>query len=669
MNSGVLETPELHASPEGAVVAPGGLDLRLLATSLFRRWPLALAVTFLGAGAGWFASKQIQPNYQARTVLLRHNKNTNVNPEIYFEPNLRTLLETVKLRGNLKDLKRRLGLNQSDEDLFKAIDIQPGNRNDIIQIIATAATPQLAADMANGISHIFQNSSAQVSRSVAERVWRFRSGERKTLLAELQSSQNKLAAFQQQHGISFFNDTTRLLLEQIKQFELDQNNARLTLQSHQLTLAEMQREIKKRPENIRVMSTVRYRSRVRYDELQDQLKGLLEKYTETHPKVIALRAQLESLGRQVEQPTTAVPEEESFGMDPVVRELKIKQAELAAGLSGGEKQISSLDATIRSHKSRLAKLAVLEKDFENLRRDIDRVNENLRENDARLAEAAHAMRSNISSFDIVDPALPPEDPLPTRRKLLLLAGLGIGLILGLGLPLAIELGDFRLKSPRQFAGLGLEFLGLLLNRNRKSLSLYQQQWLLFVNRLLLRLEALSADGPRLLLVAGSHKGEGRSFVTEQFLDTLRFRGGQYVHIRPRQASDSGFQDLTGWLQSRETLLPFPLRVDNQVQLYTTELTETAQTLPLLVDKMPELMERHQQAKYLIWELPELSENLPWLLMLAPSASALLLVSRFRGASGFFLKQAFQEVKSLSPELPCYGLLNQVPWAYRGLRGA
>jgi hypothetical protein len=206
-------------------------------------------------------------------------------------------------------------------------------------------------------------------------------------------------------------------------------------------------------------------------------------------------------------------------------------------------------------------------------------------------------------------------------------------------------------------------------RNRKSQVLYQQQWLLFFNRLLFQLEALTGDGPRLLLVASNQPGEGRSFVSDQFLATLRLRGGQYVHIRPRQTTDTGHQDLTGWLQSRETLLPFPLQIDNQIQRYTTEHNEKTQALPLLLDKLPELLERHHQAKYLIWELPELNENLPWLLMLAPAASALLLVSRFRGASTFFLKQAFNEVKTLSPDLPCYGLLNQVPWAYRGINGA
>lgn len=669
MNPGVLDTPELQDVPETASpTRGGGLDLRLLAISLFRRWPLALLLASLGTAGGYFASTQIQPKYQARTVLLRHNKNTNVNPEMYFEPNLRTLLETVKLRGNLENLKAQLKLPLSDEALFKSIDIQPGNRNDIIQIIATAPTPTQAADMANGISAIFQNSSAKVSRSVAERVWRFRLGERKNLQAELQKAQNKMAAFQAKHQISFFTDTTRLLLEQIKQLELDQNNARLALQSDRLALSEMQSTIQKRPENIRVMSTVRYRSRVRYDEMQDQLKGLLEKYTPDHPKVKALEAQLQTLGREIANAGPAIPEEESYGMDPVVRELKIKQAQVAAGLSGGEKQILSLEAAIKNNKARLAKLATLENDFENLRREIDRVSENLRENDARLAEATHAMRANISSFDIVDPAVPPEDPLPTRRKLLLIAGLGLGLLLGLGLPLGIELADLRLKSPRQFAGLGLTCLGLLISRNRHSLSLYQQQWLLFINRLLLRLEAQPAAGPKLLLVAGGRPGEGRNFVTEQILDTLRFRGGQYVHIRPLRPSDSGHQDLTRWLQSRDALLPLPLRQDSQIQLYTTVHDERSRSLPLLADKLPELLERHAQARYVIWELPELTENLPWLLMLGPTASAFLLVGRFRGSSTLFLKAALQELKTLSPELPCFGLLNQVPWPYRGMGG-
>jgi uncharacterized protein involved in exopolysaccharide biosynthesis len=665
-----LDSLELE-EPTALPPAGGGLDLYLLGISLLRRLPWVLVLTILGTAAGFFASQRVQEKYQARTVMLNHNKNTASNPDIYIDPSLRTILETVKVRGNLDELKRRLNLKLSTEDLFDAIEVKQGNRNDIIQIQATAHSPKLAADIANQISRIFQNSSAGISRSVAERVYRFRQSQHNALMGELKLAQNRLDQFQRKHQVSFFEDTTRLILEQIKQLDLDQNNAQIQLQKDHLRMGSLSKQLANRPENIRVTTTVRHRTKVYYDQLQNELKGLLERYTEANPKVIALRAQLQTLEKQLANQGPLEPEEESYGMDPVVRELRIQQAQLGSSLSGTERQIKSLSEASKTYQQRLGKLSLLEKDFDNLKRDIDRLSENLRENDAHLAEAFHSMRSNISSFDIVEPASLPQAPLPTRRKLLLLAGLALGFILGLIGALGLELLDFRIKSPRQLTGLGLAYLGLLPQRNRKSHKLYYQNWLLFINRLLLRLQAQSGQseqGPQILLIAGERAGQGCSFVCEQLLDTLRFRGGQLVHIRPANTSDSGHQDLTAWLQSKDVFLPLPLRIDSQTQLYTTSLDEKSRQRPLLLDKLPEILQRHQEANYILWELPAFEDHLPWLLMLAPIGSALLVITRFRSVMMQKLKQELSELKALTPDLPLYGLLNQVPWAYRGLKG-
>lgn len=662
-------TSETESWDEPAPSAPAGIDLRLIAITLLRRLPLTLLVLMICSGAGLWAASGVKPRYEARAILLRHNKNNSVNPDIYFEPSLRTVLETVKLRQNLEGLRRRLKLTLSDEELFAAIDVRPGNRSDILHILASADDPKLAAGIANGISEIFQQSSSGLSRAVAERVWRFRSAQRQALLKELGLAQNKLEAFQRKHQISFFEDTTRLMLEQIKQLELDQNNARIQLQKDRLRMSAISSELAQRPENVRVTSTVRHRTRVRLGELQSELKALLERYTEANPKVISLRRQIDAVETQLNAEAQLPPEEESFGMDPVVRELKIKQAEINAGLSGGQSQVESLGTTIQSHHARLNKLSGLEKDFGRLKRDIDRISENLRENDYRLAEAENARRSEISSFDVVERATAPADSLPTGRKLLAVAGLAAGLLLGLLLPLGVELADLRLKSPLQFQGLGLRFLGLLPQRTRRSQLVYSQLWLLFINRLLLSLEGL--PGPRLLLISSDRSGEGKHFVCEQLLDILRFRGEQIVHIRPDALvpdTSPAANDLSEWLQLRDALLPFPQRSDSQTQTYSYHLDDPVLQRPLLRDKLPELLARHSQAGYILWELPPLNEHLPWLLMLSPAASAMLLVARFRGSWTPSLRARLAELRSLQPDLPLFGILNQVPWAYRQLRG-
>lgn len=587
---------ELSAAPPRRS-ALAHVSLHVLRKALKKHALWILLCTVFGAVGGLGLAWNTSPTYEARTVMIRHIKNTNVNASLYQEPEIRTLLETVKLRENLLTLKARLQLDASPEELFQRIDVKPGQRSDIIQILATAPTPQEAAGIAQAMSEIFQASSAGLSQNVARRVYQFRLTQRKRFEARLQTAQQALSQFQKKHNIAFFEDSTRLLLEQIKQFELDLERARIQQSRDKEAITSIATKLQQRPENIRVTQTVRYRNRVRYQELESELNSLLQRYTPENPKVIALQTQMQALA--AEGDNAGIPEEESYGMDPVVRELKIDQAERVTAMEGHQRTIQQLQKQIKDLRSQLKKLATLESDVANLQRQIDRENENLRENDYRLSESENDMEARISAFDILEPASPPEAPLPTRRKLLVLAGAFLGALTGIGGSVGSTLLRPHLSDPRQIEALGMEYLGTLSAHNHAS-SLALGYRVVNLGKALTHYET-----PSLVLVGAATPELSRQFMTA----CQHWFSQQDLTVACVQAPDRPVlptHDLGHWLYEKEAPLPYPL----QKEASLSQFAFVKQNRIPLLDKLSQLA-APEPIQLILWELPspEVSHDL------------------------------------------------------------
>lgn len=625
--------PPAVAAPTPSASPLAHLSPRGLLKDLRKNIIWVLLCTGFGALGGLGMAWNMTPVYESRTVMIRHVKNTSTNASLYNEPEIRTILETVKLRENLETLKARLDLEAKPEDLFKQIEVKPGQRSDIIQILAQAKSPQLAADMAQTMSEIFQSSSAGLSQNVARRVYTFRLAQRKRFEERLQQAQQALNAFQKKHKIAFFEDSTRLLLEQIKQLELDLERAKIQQNRDKEAIASIDQKLQSRPENIRVTQTVRYRNRVRYQELESQLQALLKRYTAQNPKVIALQSQMDALAAE---DSAGIPEEESYGMDPVVRELKIDQAERITAMDGHAKTLQQLSQQIKAQRSQLKTLAALENEVKNLQRHIDRENENLRENDYRLSESENDMEARISAFDILEPATPPEAPLPTRKKLLVLAGLFAGTCAGIGGSAMRSLLSTHLHYPEQMALIGLDPLGTLSQDVSKTLTLGHQ--VVSVGQ-----HFAAEDSPALLMVTAPSTGNSHGFIAhcETWFAQHPLKT---AIIRSSDAPLLPTHDLGHWLYEKNAPLPLPLTQAAQEGHYHFGF-QKQDRLPLL-DKLSHLS-LHYGIELVIWELASPTEVYDLFIQLSAQASGVIWVLDDTSSPHQALKQWLKATPTLA----------------------
>lgn len=181
-------------------------------------------------------------------------------------------------------------------------------------------------------------------------------------------------------------------------------------------------------------------------EMNSQIDGLLQRYTERHPDIIQLKARIAKLEeekktrleqRKADQEQRKPVAQQGGGMtvaNPVYQQLKVALAE-------AEASVASLTARVAEYESRLEKLRQsarlvpeLEAEFAQLNRDYDihRANYNAlvsRRESATMSEEMDA--TGVAEFRLIDPPRVSPKPVAPNRILLLSGVLGAAVVIGI----------------------------------------------------------------------------------------------------------------------------------------------------------------------------------------------------------------------------------------------
>ncbi len=122
---------ESHSNPLIVV------DVHVLVKVLIKRLKPLLVITFIAMllAALWTAFR-VSPLWKASCYVIRAPKNMSTPvemPYLYQTFDINTILETVRTRDVLSDVITRLELNLSPEQLFRQIEVQRGNRSNVLR--------------------------------------------------------------------------------------------------------------------------------------------------------------------------------------------------------------------------------------------------------------------------------------------------------------------------------------------------------------------------------------------------------------------------------------------------------------------------------------------------------------------------------------------------------
>jgi succinoglycan biosynthesis transport protein ExoP len=414
-----------------------------------RKW---LALLAFAAVAGMtIAVAQALPNlYRATAAVLIERQQVSeafvrqtVTAEI--DTRLQTIREDVMSRTRLAELITRLNLypesrpkvpiealvarmRREIELEIKGVESQMSGRTSTISftISYSGRDPATVARVANELAAMYVQANTTIREGQAVRTADFLKAQLADARRELDAQEGRASDFRLSHigELPQQIDTNLASLERL--------NTQLRLNGeNQIRLMDRRERLEKeRATIVAAPPSPPSADDERVARLTQQLEEMRRKYTDAYPDVARLRAEIETATQQAAHRPAVHPA--APAIDPAAQ-IADALGDVTAELRSLKDEERSLRQTIGGYEQRVENVPKRQQEFQALSRDYATVKERYetllkRYEEAQLAENLEQGRQ-VEQFRILDPALPPREPVaPNRIRLL-----GLGLMLALGL--------------------------------------------------------------------------------------------------------------------------------------------------------------------------------------------------------------------------------------------
>jgi polysaccharide chain length determinant protein (PEP-CTERM system associated) len=422
----------------------------------------------IGAACAYGLFRRAQPIYRASTMIQVEAQKV---PTDYIRPTITTTLkdrlttieQQIANRENLERIVRETNLYPElmeqglvEQAVTKArrdlvVEVRGGS---VFSIHFKGASPVQIADVANRIADDFIRVNQSLRRGQAENTTSFLSTEAAALKQQLEEQEARVASFRLEHDGSLPEQRSA------NEAAIQRLQATLALTSQKIDAGELRKIILERglpppKEKERVQGGREAKvPPSQLAQLQLRLSELRMQYTDRHPEVIRLLAEIERVKQELANappPVVVVEEEEEpVTVDPVV------QAQLEALRLEMEKlriEREQILAEIATYQGKLERTARIELQITAMTRDYDDLAHAYSQLLAKRMEAELAQNleteQQSEQFTILERAQPPKKPFAPDPYLYLTTGIVAGALLGLGIVLIRAESDQTFKKSEE----------------------------------------------------------------------------------------------------------------------------------------------------------------------------------------------------------------------------
>jgi succinoglycan biosynthesis transport protein ExoP len=428
-----------------------------------RRRPLWVIVpVLLGLAAAWGALRVMTPIYRASTLVMVEKQKipadyVKATVTTGMEERLSTIEQQITNRSNLERIVEEMNLYpelRTTEPVEKVVGVARANLtvakkgDSVFTIYFKDPDPVKAANTANRVAELFILENLKLREDQAQGTSSFLETELAETKRKLELQEAKIAAFKSQYmgQLPEQRDTNLSAVGQlqdkleINMDALDKAETRKIILQREI--AELSRPVPV-PQVQMPAAPSGPRAPSRLEQLQAQLAELRSRYTDQHPDVIRLQAEIEQV-RKMESAQQKAGEAgvEAPSMPPPQTYTPRADPRLLAQVEAVDMEIRSLHAErariladIGNTQVRLENVPRVEQQLLSLTRDYDNIQRSYesllaKRIDAKLAENLEKSRQS-EQFNILEKAIPPADPYSPNRLLLLAIGLAGGTLLGM----------------------------------------------------------------------------------------------------------------------------------------------------------------------------------------------------------------------------------------------
>lgn len=354
-------------------------------------------------------------------------------------------IELMKSREVLEPIIAELDLPEETKEKMTAAGFAKSNleitnikKTELITIAAYGKTPEEAQMISQGVADNFLALMTKLNKEDNSTTLKFLDERIKIAKEEMETAENKLAAYQQEHKIYAPDEQAKAIIANLNNYDTtiaqlqaqsEGDSAKLTgvtsqLEQQNASLLEYNVSDNANIGNIRE-SIVNKRV---------ELVGLQQQFTDEHPDVIKAKEELNSLERSLSDEIAKAVNSQSVTLSPVQSNLLKDKISTEVQISVNNASLEALKAKQAEAQENIATLSADSVEYMRLERNAKitgQVYTSLVQNyeQTRIQEAKDSM--DIQIIDAAD--LPKEDmPAKPNKKLIVVIGFVLGIMISFG---------------------------------------------------------------------------------------------------------------------------------------------------------------------------------------------------------------------------------------------
>ena len=354
-------------------------------------------------------------------------------------------IELMKSREVLEPIIAELDLPDEDKEKLTVEDFAKKNlevinikKTDLITIAAYGKTPEEAQMISQGIADNFLALMTKLNKEDNSTTLKFLDERIKIAKEEMETAENKLAAYQQEHKIYAPDEQAKAIIANLNNY--DTTIAQLQAQSEgdSAKLAGVTSQLEQQNASLleyNVSDNTNIGNiRESIVNKRVELVGLQQQFTDEHPDVIKAKEELNSLEKSLSDEIAKAVNSQSVTLSPVQSNLLKDKISTEVQISVNNASLEALKAKQAEAQENIATLSADSVEYMRLERNAKitgQVYTSLVQNyeQTRIQEAKDSM--DIQIIDAAD--LPKEDmPAKPNKKLVVAIGFVLGIMISFG---------------------------------------------------------------------------------------------------------------------------------------------------------------------------------------------------------------------------------------------
>ena len=422
---------------------------------LFKKTNPASALTELGKEIG-----QLTPAAEQSNPL---------TTEIELIRSVEVAAKTIK-KLNLKDEK---GDNLTIKGFLKNLTVTTIRGADILTVSYKDKKPKEAADVVKNMMDFYIENNVQVNRLEAVAVRQFIEKKLPTAENSMRKAAAELSRFKEGKKVVNLEEEARSAVSVMARLESQIDDAKSDLVKASAKSEAFQKELQMNPQQALTASNLSQSSAVQealkeYQQVERQLKLEQNRYLDTSPIITRLETKKSTLKALLDKQIQQVPGGQQQGYDGNLQIGEVKPrlieefVKIDVERQGLSQRVSILSNALASYKERVHNLPKLEKEQRELSRTLQETESAYAELQKKLQEIRIAESQKVGNARIIQKASVPQEPIASRKSLLLVSGSLLGSLLGIATALALESQDKSVKTIEEAKELfGLTLLGVI----------------------------------------------------------------------------------------------------------------------------------------------------------------------------------------------------------------